>query len=378
MVWLTIVYLVGSCASDTQDDYSVSRTVLIYVAADNSLSGYASENFEQILKGYAQVNGFRANLLVYIDLKGDHPHLYQIYKEKGKVRKRIIQNYPERNSSSKDVMADVFRNVYEHFPASSYGLVLAFHGAGWLPENDYLTSSDSKTKRSEFPTRQPELSGESYMDVTVLSKALNDVPFLDFIVFDACLMGSAEVACELNGRAGIMIASPTEVHAQGFPYDLLVKSLFAAGTPDYQLICDDYIHSYLNKETDDERSRTATMAVYNLKYIDDLRTFVQTVSQKYKNEYDDVNPLKVQPFDRLTHKVFFDAKDLMLQLPLTSNEKEQLNSILSNLVICKFATPYFINLPIDKFCGISLGYQKYQMKDLQNRYTVLNWNKKTG
>lgn len=376
IVLIGFAYLFNTCASDSQDGYPVSRTVLIYVSADNMLSDYVDENFSQIKKGYNFVASTSSNLLVYLDVKDDIPRLYQLYKESGKVKERIIQTYPSHDSTSSTVMASVFRDVYDRFPASGYGLVLAFHGAGWMPENELLNSS--KINREKYPTRNALESNESYIDIKSISKALDSAPYMDFIVFDACLMGSAEVAYELKGRCNFMVASPTEVHADGFPYDLLIRNLFTPGMLDYKEICDDYVNSYLNKEVDDERSKTATISALDLKYIDEFRLFVQKVSYKYNDEFDELNPLKIQPFDRLTHKVYFDALDLLIQLPLSSQEKVQLDSILSNLIIYKRATPYFINLPIDKFSGVSLGYMKYQMKDLKSNYMDLNWNKKTG
>lgn len=376
IVLVSFGYLFNTCASDTEDGYMVSRTVLIYISVDNSLAGSVDDNFEQIKKGYDLGSGTSSNLLVYMD-KGERcSNLYRIYKESGKVKDRIIHTYNGIESSSVEGMSTVFRDVYAQYPASGYGLILSFHGAGWLPENELLNSS--KVNREKYPTRGIMQSNEAYVDVKTIAKALDNAPYMDFIIFDACLMGSAEVAYELRGKSSYMVASPTEAHAGGFPYNLLVKRIFMPGILDYKAICDDYVDSYLNKNIDDERSKTATMSAINIKAIDDFRTFVQTITDKYKAEYNELNPLKVQPFDRLTHKVFFDAQDLLYQLPLSNNEKTQLKRIMSNLVIYKRATPYFINLPIDKFSGVSLGYMKYQMKDLKSNYMDLKWNKKTG
>lgn len=376
IVLVSFGYLFNTCASDTEDGYMVSRTVLIYISVDNYLVGSVDDNFEQIKKGYDLGSGTSSNLLVYMD-KGERcSNLYRIYKESGKVKDRIIHTYNGIESSSVEGMSTVFRDVYAQYPASGYGLILSFHGAGWLPENELLNSS--KVNREKYPTRGIMQSNEAYVDVKTIAKALDNAPYMDFIIFDACLMGSAEVAYELRDKSSYMVASPTEVHAGGFPYNLLVKRIFMPGILDYKAICDDYVDSYLNKNIDDERSKTATMSAINIKAIDDFRTFVQTITDKYKAEYNELNPLKVQPFDRLTHKVFFDAQDLLYQLPLSNNEKTQLKRIMSNLVIYKRATPYFINLPIDKFSGVSLGYMKYQMKDLKSNYMDLKWNKKTG
>ncbi|MGL5317124.1 MAG: clostripain-related cysteine peptidase, partial [Bacteroidales bacterium] len=186
------IFLFATCASDGQDGLPVSRTVLVYVSADNSLSDYVETNFEQIQKGYGYVNGAATNLLVYMDVKNEDPRLYHIYKKSGKVKKRVLRTYPEQDSSSSEAMANVFREAYDRYPASSYGMVLAFHGAGWLPENNYLNSA--KVNRDKIPTRSEQKGKEMHLDIKAISKALDSTPYLDFIVFDACLMASAEVA----------------------------------------------------------------------------------------------------------------------------------------------------------------------------------------
>lgn len=374
IVLISFGYLFNTCASDSEDEYVVSRTVLVYVSADSTLANYVDNNFEQIKKGYDLESGTSSNLLVYVDKGDKSSHLYRIYKESGKVKDQIINTYYDHKSSSIEAMSAVFRDVYEQYPASGYGLVLAFHGAGWLPENELLNSS--KMNREKYPTRGLMRSKESFLDIKTITKALDNAPYMDFVIFDACLMGSAEVAYELKGKTHFMIASPTEVHAGGFPYDQLVNRIFADVVPDYKAICEDYVNSYKDKDIEDERSKTATMSVINIKYIDEFRAFVQKITEKYYVAYNELNPLKVQPFDRLTHKVYFDAQDLLCQLPMTSKEKSELNSIMSNLIVYKKATPYFINLPIDKFSGLSLGYMKYQMKDLKTDYMNLYWNKK--
>ena len=376
IILAVIILAAASCSQESQDDYGRSRTVFVYINADNNLAGYAYENINQLLKGYAGVKSNSSNLIVYADYKDKTPELYEIVQDNGRVVKRLIKTYGEQDSSSEEVMGQVFGEVYDKYPASSYGLILAYHGAGWLPEenNTFITN---KSRRTGYPTRSKAQSKKAYLDIKVLSAVLDRAPYQDFIIFDACLMGSAEVAYELKGKANYIIASPTEVHAKGFAYDKLIKSLFVPGKPDYQKICDEYVAYYRDSYKDDPPFQTATISVVNLKYIDAFRQFVKRMISKYPNEYRSVNALRVQPFDRMTHKVFFDARDLICQMPLTRNEIKELDGILEELVPGKRATAHFVNLPIEKFSGISLGYEPYLMRDLQPCYEALNWNKKT-
>ena len=56
------------------DPLKSSRTVLVYVAADNTLSGFALLDFEEMKVGMAKVEDVDVNFLVYID-KGGSPQL---------------------------------------------------------------------------------------------------------------------------------------------------------------------------------------------------------------------------------------------------------------------------------------------------------------
>jgi hypothetical protein len=112
------------------------RTVLIYMAADNSLSSFSYKNLESIVKGSSAsaLNG--GNLLVYLDASDAAPQLLQIKaKSDGTIQKLAIKDYPEQNSADPIVMRGVFESVVSEFPAESYGLVLWSHGTAWLPYN---------------------------------------------------------------------------------------------------------------------------------------------------------------------------------------------------------------------------------------------------
>lgn len=74
-----------------------TRTVLIYMAADNSLSSYSYDNIESIVQGTSAsaLNG--GNLLIYVDAKNAAPQLLRDYvKSDGKIQKLSVEDYPEQ------------------------------------------------------------------------------------------------------------------------------------------------------------------------------------------------------------------------------------------------------------------------------------------
>lgn len=116
---------------ESGDPLKSSRTVLVYVAADNTLSGFALLDFEEMKVGMAKVEDVDVNFLVYID-KGGSPQLLELKNENGTVVEKVVKTYSSRNSvgvsETQEVFAAVFSNT--QYQADSYGLVYWSHGDG--------------------------------------------------------------------------------------------------------------------------------------------------------------------------------------------------------------------------------------------------------
>ncbi|WP_071144965.1 clostripain-related cysteine peptidase [Bacteroides ihuae] len=210
----TSLFLLTACHDDP-DPVKKSRTVLAYIAADNSLSDYATLDIDEMLEGYAAVEADSSNLLVYVD-DDSTPRLIQITKDaSGAVVEKTIYNYKEQNSLDASVMSEVFERVFDNFPADSYGLVLWSHGDGWIPANPAAPS-----------TRWFGQDAGTYMNISALKTVLETAPHFDFILFDACFMQSVEVVYELRNCADYFISSPTEIPGPGAYYVDVVPAMF--------------------------------------------------------------------------------------------------------------------------------------------------------
>ncbi|KAA6319999.1 hypothetical protein EZS27_030172, partial [termite gut metagenome] len=177
-----ISYFLVSCVSvvfyaceDTPDfpDTANGRTVLVYMAADNSLSSFAGEDFNEMIEGFAEIGNDAGNLIVYWDDK-TQPRLIRIQKNKeGQVISQVIHTYGDQNSVDVNVMQEILSRTFNNFPANSYGLVLWSHGDGWGPPDWKVTS------------RSFGQDGSDKMNISDLRNVLEDYHF-DFILFDAC------------------------------------------------------------------------------------------------------------------------------------------------------------------------------------------------
>ena len=121
-----------------QDDDPVppevgSRTVLVYIVADNNLSSFAKEDVEEMIAGMESVDLSSSNLLVYQDDRVA-PVLFRISRnKKGRLEKEIIKEYAEQVSTKASVMKEVMHRAFYEYPADSYGLVYWSHADGWIP-----------------------------------------------------------------------------------------------------------------------------------------------------------------------------------------------------------------------------------------------------
>lgn len=372
MIKQTIVCLILSvccfCSCNKNNDEptpKVSRTILIYMEADNNLSSYATENVESILQGAAngKLNG--GNLLVYIDTRNDTPQLLQIKEGKdGVMQKFAVKDYEEHNSASVEVLRQVINDVVTQFPAESYGLDISSHGTSWLPA-DYASMSRSIGQ-----------DGNDWMEITDLKAALPSGLF-DFILFDACYMSGVEVAYELREKANYIIASPTEVIAEGFPYTQIIEDMFA-GTSNAEKICQKFYSYYSNHE----RTPYGSVSLMNTAEISKLATITRTIINNDRELATHVSLKDVQYCDRLLgggSPLLFDMDEYIRKLA-TEKQYTEFKACLAKAVPYAENTPqlFFNNGGIQSFgrlCGLSVYVMQPSYPKLNNWYTQLDWYK---
>lgn len=203
---------------NTDGTFTGRRTVLAYIAADNSLAQFALQDLEEMKAGMAKVKDNAVHLLVYID-NGSSQRLLELKNEGGKVVEEVVVSYKSRNSVGVAETKEVFEAVFSNprYQADSYGLVYWSHGNGWLP---YPLRASSRW------VGQDKSEGDNRMNISEFVEILQAAPHFDFILFDACFMQSVEVAYELRDYTDYCIGSPTEIPGPGASYDFLVPAMY--------------------------------------------------------------------------------------------------------------------------------------------------------
>ena len=316
------------------------RTVLVYIAADNSLTSFAADDIAEMVSGFAAVDADKNNLLVYVDTQSAKPFLYQITKDsKGAVVKNILHEYEEQNSVYPTVMAEVYNRVFSAFPAKSYGLVLWSHGDGWLP-------SPANISASKASTRWFGQDGTSYMDISSLNTALNSAPHFDFILFDACFMQSVEVAYELKDRADYFIGAPNEIPGPGAYYTELVPAMFSQVNDLAATVAHGYYDYYAAKYTgqlgsNENWTMGVTVSVLKSSEVQALAAATAAILPKYITNGSAINVSSIYSYDpRSTY--YYDLKGLVQSL--TSSDDQTLFSAWSDAF--ELAVP--VHLTTDK------------------------------
>ncbi len=394
------------------------KTIIIYMVSNNDLAGIAVNNINKILEGYIPADG---NLAVYsnnFDLvtgekKGSPMTLVNLFRDEGGniVRDTIIDRFPVSNSATKERLRSVLSVVKTTLPAKEYGLIFWSHATGWLPSGYYSANHDSgsevETSASEhdgylkrlmrlkesrklhgtnsgtasYNWPAPPEGGDPYahlvksfgseenveMPVTDLANA---IPYkMDFIAFDACLMGGIETAYQLKDLCNYYIASPAEILADGFPYETVMKPLFEG---DYTAATEAIYNHYANQTGE---NRSVTISLVKSSGLDDVAAQAKIIFESYRNNIATLNISGIQPYFRYNKHWFYDIGDFMDKL--AGDDAAAFKEALEKAVVAKYTTGRMLDLTIDpaRFSGISTYINNPANDELDAYYQGLEWDK---
>ncbi|PXV65841.1 cysteine peptidase C11 family protein [Dysgonomonas alginatilytica] len=353
-----------SCEKDDDnytDSTATNHVILVYLGGDNNLSSETYQKIEAIREGWQGGSGKK--LLIYTDPADTNPSLIEIVKENGQNIKKIIRNYDEENSASKEVLSRVIGEVTSLYPSPSYGFVVFSHASGWLPQST-LTSP-----RSIIMDKKQE------MELSDFAQAIPDNTF-DYIIFEACFMTGIEVAYELKDKADYILASSAEILSPGFTY-IYPKSInhLSGSLSGLQAFGEDAFIWFDNKAG---YMRSATFSIIRTSQLDPLANWIKNNCDQAKQ----VNISEIQHFDRYSYRLFFDFEDYYASLLKTDNQKSELSTLISNCVVWKNATPAFMKdyngFDIKKHSGLTTYIPQKKYSFLNEEYKKLKWYKSSA
>lgn len=380
----TTLLIMVSCEKTYDLRNVTTKTVLVYMAADNNLSSHARSDIN-LMRSSMGVDLDYANLLVFVDRQGLKPALLHIHD----YRIDTIRVYDELNSADASVLKDVINTVTDNWKAESYGLVLWSHGMAWIPEPQMHAIADNhqwapmRTGPRTKTFASEDLPNNKYtcMEIDELADAIPDGVF-DYIAFDACYMGSIEVAYALRKKARYIVSSSCEIVDDGFPYERVTRDFINGNL---LKMCSEFYSAYYNKGG---WNQTASISLVDTYGLDSLARCFKKIVAAHKNEIDTFNISKIQHFDRFNKHVMFDLEDFVDKLGTDKTDLREFRLQLDKCVLYKNNTPYICSdypddpngIKMISFCGLSvyIPLSVYDSFGLNDDYRDTEWSRDTG
>ena len=331
--------LLSACCKDDEETIPQTRTVLIYMSAENTLS-YDSENdLEEIRQGSQELTD-DDYLLVYYDRakKDELPWLARIVKGQLKDSVSIADmqiSEKDEYASNPAVFEKVLSYAYSHYPATAgYGLTFWGHASGWLREDSIARSRGYGVDNG---TNSPSYDSGYWLNIPTLRQALEKQPHLEFILADCCNFMCLETIYELCEVTDYIVGSAAEIPAQGAPYDKVVPEMFKrkdaakAIMTKYAESYKDYLPLSVAKTVEVDALAEAT------------RTVLKAIYSRLDTEYPDMTGLihyyneyraQYHPY----YNVFYDAGDFVKKYATEAEYKEwkeALDRVISDKIFSK-------------------------------------------
>lgn len=354
---LSFLAALVSCSGDEPDvdGKSVDRAVLVYMAADNSLGSAGNDvrDLDEMCRAAAAGDLGESRLIVYHASRNANPELVEITAE-GQVALKSYDYSP--SSVTIERMREVFADFKSVAKAGSYGLILWSHASGWI-QNGVSEPASSQLSFGDERGR--------YMNVTSLAVALDGEPF-DYVWFDCCYMANIESLYQLRHAAPVIVASVTELPADGMPYDETLRYL-TGGSPDLYSAAEATFNHY-NSLTGSRR--TCTISVVNTPALDRLASATRAIYSSCQPPLTGYSP---QPF--MTSGCYlFDFKDYVHAFNCSPDLKSEWDDAFGEAVGLSLSTPMLWNVvPLERCNGLSC-YILESLDDSSFRgYSQLEW-----
>lgn len=391
--------------------------MIIYAGGFNNLSEDIEKNLADLEKGFIPKKDGNVLIVCYKlpKNKGDYttqvaPQLLRYYLGKnGKLVKESLMTFAdEENLSAPATLSKVLDYVFNAFPGNNYGLVVSGHATGWLPigyfsnpaRYDATIPSAARTfslkpsggDPSIVPFTEPQnwsypltksIFNDHITSNSVQEMEIGDftaaIPMhLDYLLFDACLMGSVEVAYALMDKCDVIGASPSEVLAAGFDYTKMAASLIGGTEPDPQRVCSDY---YLYYSRQEGQYCSATIALVRTSPLERLAQVCKGIIDRHREGLAALRlngslSAAAQPYfySRSRHW-HYDLRDVLSKGGASEAELAEFDAVMTDCIVYKNATPEFLGTPIRFFSGLSTYLPSDGSKYLDLKYRDIPWNR---
>ncbi len=369
--------------------------VLIYVGLGyNNLSGNLMRNFEDMQTGILPSIASDRAIVAFCHntaSSGDYatacpPQLIQVRRgPDGKPVADTLKTYVNMAlSPTKESLRQALQDIQALFPSKSYGMLFSSHGTGWIPAGYQSNTEASSIRQRKAASGQkwPETKavGNQYDGSSKnvrwleLSDFVDAIPMqLEYLVLDACLMGTVEVAWEVKDICRYFVGSPTEILTDGMIYTTLSWDMLSGSQADLQTYCEEYF-DYYNGQSGTRRA--GTIALVDCSKLDALADAFGAIVSAHRDDIPGcLASAQRYYYSSSPLRFYYDLRDFGVRLGASDAELAALDAALAAAIPYHAETPAFFDLPLERCCGLSVYIPDPLRTKLNTAYKSLGWNK---
>ena len=402
---LSVLLFLSSCNPSDEEPAPIpdkdSVTVLSYLIANNDLDDELLFNIEIMYDGLKSMDK-PATLLVYWDGKSsmgknNSTHLILKYETdgKGKINGKpalgidattreildvaeVLKEYPSQVSTDKNVFQSVLSDMVSFSPTDKLGLIIGSHGSAWL--NTISTSGRALGRALGY-----DGTTSNSIELTDMVEAIETVgKKFEFLLFDACFMGTAEVCYECRDLADYIIASVMEVPGYGFPYDYFLSDLYNGTITGYKKVCQSFVDYYKSEYEKGKDGCWGTIALVDCSEVTNLITLVREEIVTHKDALSDYDAGKLQEYGRDGGKyIAYDLQHFIKDLnggEIPWAFENQMNKTVLYKGCLEEARYYSYNydVDVDNYCGLGLYIPLPTRSKWNTYFKTLDWYTASG
>lgn len=371
-------------------------TILAYLIANNSLDDDLLGNIGTMYDGLAAMDK-QATLLVYWDGKttiGENGsnHLILKYETDGKGQVNgipvldesatldevleigeVVKEYNTQLSTDKKVMTQVLKDMINVSTTERFGLITGSHASTWL-NSIYFSRSRS--------FGQDGAGTDNTIQISDMVNALEDTGHkFDFILFDACFMGTVEMSYAFKDIADYQLASTMEVPAYGFPYDVFMKDLYEGTADGYRKVCDSYVEFYEERYKDGYQS-WGTISLVDSKEVPAMTNLIKQEIAGHKEALADYDVKSLQEYGRHGGPdIAYDLEQFIGDLnggSVPATFKAQLDKTILHKGCLEKARPFDYGVDVTNYCGLGIYIPIKSRSKWNNYFKTLDWYTASG
>jgi hypothetical protein len=269
------------------------------------------------------------------------------------------------------VMTQVLKDMIALAPTPKVGLVVGSHASSWLNTIFMSRSFGQDGSGTDNTIKIPDM-------VSALTSSGRK---FEFVLFDACFMGTAEISYAFRNVADYQIASVMEVPAYGFPYDVFMKHLYEGSVEGYQKVCDAYTQFYAERYKSGMQA-WATISLVDSKEVQSLTGLINQEITTHKNALADYDISVLQEYGRQGGPdIAYDLEHFVKDLnggTVPSAFKAQLDKTVIYKGSLDKARPSNYSVDPSNYCGMGI-YIPIESRSKWNTYfKTIDWFTASG